>query len=92
MVSASVMPSDCNPLPPTSMLSPPKIDATDRRIVEAHNEDKSHQTKEVLDDIKRVHRKEKKKKQKNEIEQHQSGIGSESWVSKTLLNNLSSVN
>ena len=40
-----------------------RIDATDRRQIEAQNEDKSHTTKETLDDIKRVHRKEKKKKE-----------------------------
>ena len=40
-----------------------KIDATDRRQIEAQNEDRSRTTKEELDDIKRTHYKEKKKKE-----------------------------
>ena len=46
-------------------------DATDRHYIEAQNEDKSRTTKEALDDIKRVHYKEKKKKEKNSVESYQ---------------------
>ena len=52
----------------------PRIDATDRRHIEAQNEDKSRSTKETLDDIKRVHYKEKKKKEPNVNEAHQPRI------------------
>ena len=48
-----------------SNIPQPKIDATDRRQIEAQNEDKSHTTKEALDDIKRTHYKEKRKKDQN---------------------------
>ena len=57
--------------PPTSRILQPKIDATDRRNIEALNEDKSHTTKEELDEIKRVHQKEKIKKEEDNIESHQ---------------------
>ena len=57
-----------------STIPRPRIDATDRRQIEAQNEDKSHTTKEALDDIKRVHYKEKKKKEQNNGEPHQPTI------------------
>ena len=57
-----------------STIASPRIDATDRRQIEAQNEDKSHTTKEALDDIKRVHYKEKKKKEQNNSEPYQSTI------------------
>ena len=68
--------SSNNLLPQTSKTQPPKIDATDRRQIEAQNEDKSHTTKATLDDIKRVHQKEKTKKEKNNINPHQIGMDS----------------
>ena len=76
VVSAAVMSFDNNLLPPTPRVPHPKIDATDRRVIEAKNEDKSRQTKETLDDIKRVHRKEKKKKEQNDIEPYHERIDS----------------
>ena len=60
----------------------PKIDATDRRQIEAQNEDKSHSTKETLDDIRRVHYKEKKKKEQKNIEIYPTGVDSKEMVSK----------
>ena len=74
-----------NSLSPTPKIPQPKIDATDRRQLEAHNEDKSRSTKEELDDIKRTHYKEKKKKERNDLERHPSRIQTEGWVSKTLI-------
>ena len=70
-------------LPQTSRISPPKIDATNRNHLEALNEDKSHTTKEALDDIKRVHRKEKNKKEQTNIDKY--GIDSEGQVGKLLI-------
>ena len=61
-------------VPPTPKIQPPKSDATDRRQIEAHNEDKSHTTKEVLGDIKRKHYKEKQKKEEKNMEPGPSGI------------------
>ena len=55
------------------MIPQPKIDATDRRQIEAQNEDKSHTTKEALDDIKRTHYKEKLKKEQKYMERYQTG-------------------
>ena len=55
-------------LPPTPKKHQPKIDATDRRQIEAQNEEKSYTTKEALDDIKRTHFKEKKNKEQNNME------------------------
>ena len=75
-------------LPSPSMISQPKIDATDRRQIEAQNEDKSHATKEELDDIKRTHYEEKQKKEQAIIEPFQSGVNNDRWVSKPLLYNL----
>lgn len=60
----------------------PRIDATDRRQIEAQNEDRSHTTKETLDDIKRIHYKEKKKKEQNcNSEPYQTEIQLGGWVS-----------
>ena len=73
--------SSYNLFPQTSKTQQPKIDATDRRQIEAQNEDKSHTTKETLDDIKRIHYKEKKKKEKNGAEQYQAATTSQGWVS-----------
>ena len=60
--------------PATSTIQHPKIDATDRRHIEAQNDDKSHSTKETLDDIKLIHYKEKKKKEQNISESYQPRI------------------
>ena len=70
-------------LPQPSRISPPKIDATNRNQIEAQNEDKSHTTKEALDDIKRVHRKEKKKKEQTNIDKY--GLDSEGQVGTLLI-------
>ena len=74
-----------NWVPATSKIPQPKIDATDRRQIEAQNEDKSHTTKEALDDIKHVHNKEKRKKEQNNMERCQFGINPDGWVSKILI-------
>ena len=66
--------------PPATMMLQPKIDATDRRQIEAKNEDKSHTTKEELNDIKSTHYKEKRKKEQNIMEQYQSESNAERWV------------
>ena len=71
--------------PSTPKIQQPKIDATDRRQIEAQNEEKSHTTKEELDDIKRTHYKEKKKKEQSNMEPGPSGINTQGWVSKTLI-------
>ena len=65
-----------NLVAPTPRTLQPKIDATDRRQIEAQNEDKSHTTKEALDDIKHIYYKEKKKKEQDNMEPGQSGIDS----------------
>ena len=70
--------------PPTPRVQQPKLDATDRRQIEAQNEDKSRTTKESLDDIKRIHYKEKKKKEQANMETCQSGSKTEGWVSTVL--------
>ena len=69
-----------NLVAPTPVIPQPKIDATDRKQIEAQNEDKSHTTKEALDDIKRTHYKEKRKKEQNIMEQYQSESNAERWV------------
>ena len=74
-----------NLLPSPSRIPQPKIDATDRRQIEAQNEDKSHTTKEELDDIKRTHYEEKQKKEQAIIEPCQSGINNDGLVSKPLI-------
>ena len=65
-----------NLVAPTPRIPQPKIDATDRKQIEAQNEDKSHTTKEALDDIKHIYYKEKKKKEQDNMEPGQSGIES----------------
>lgn len=73
-----------SPLQP-KWIPQPKIDATDRRQIEAQNEDKSHTSKETLDDIRRVHYKEKMNKELNET--YQTGINSDERVSEVFLKN-----
>ena len=70
---------------PTPKIQQPKADATDRRQTEAQNEDKAHATKETLDNIKRIHQKEKKKKEENDIEHYPTRIESEGQVNKILI-------
>ena len=70
--------------PSSPKMQQPKIDATDRRQIEAQNDDKSHSTKEELDDIKRTHYKEKKKKEQLNMEPGPSGINTQGWVRRTL--------
>ena len=77
--------SAANLHPSSYNIPQPKIDATDRRQIEALNEDKSHTTKETLDDIRRVHLKEKRKKEQKNVEQYQTGSVSERVV-RNLLN------
>ena len=84
ITSEEVLGSPLNSIPPTLRIPQPNIDATDRRQIEAINEDKSHSTKETLDDIKRVHLKEKKKKEQNEAQIYQAGTISEGSVSINL--------
>ena len=72
--SGAAMASTSNMLQPRPKIPQTKIDATDRRQVEAQNENKSHTTKEELDDIKRTHYKEKKKKEHDNMAPCQSGI------------------
>ena len=74
LISGAAMASTSNMIQPTPKIPQTKIDATDRRQVEAQNEDKSHTTKEELDDIKRTHYKEKKKKEHDNMAPCQSGI------------------
>ena len=89
-VYGPVMSSATNFLPSTSFNHPqPKIEATDRRQIEALNEDKSHTTKEALDDFRRVHLKENGKKEQDNMEQYQTGFLSGGSVSKLLSFNLS---
>ena len=78
------MTSTNNLIPSTPMRPQPKIDATDRRQIEAQNEDKAHTTKEEFDDIRDTHKKEKKKKERKVMEQCQPGIAAEGSVSKTF--------
>ena len=69
--------SSINLPPQASKAQQPKIDATDRRQIEAQNEDKCHSTKEELDDIKRTHYEEKQKKEQAIIEPCQSGMNNQ---------------
>ena len=69
-----------NLLQSPAKISQPKIDATDRRQIEAYNQYKSNTTKEALDDIKRIHQIEKKKKEQNDIDQYPSGINIDAQV------------
>ena len=64
----------------TATIQQTKIDATDRRQIEAQNEDKSRTTKETLDDIKRIHQKEKKKKEENNMNMYPPGTALEGGV------------
>ena len=66
----------------TPRIAQPKPDATDRRQIEAINEEKSHTTKETLNDIKRIHHKEKAKKEQKFTDLHQTDIN---LVRKTLV-------
>ena len=70
-----------NMLLPPAKIPRPKIDTTDRRRIEAYNQDKSNTTKEALDDIERIHHKEKKKKEQNNMEQYPPGTKMDAWVS-----------
>ena len=63
---AAMAPGSCY-LQQPPFAPPPKVD-TDRRNIEALNEDKSRTTKEELDDIKHTHYKEKKKKEQHDME------------------------
>lgn len=81
-VSAAFSPFPTNLPSSTPRIPQPKIDATDRRQLEAINEDKSHSTKDNLDDIRRVHLKEKKKKERKDAER--AGTISEGPVSTNL--------
>ena len=81
IVSGAGMVSTHNIVPPIPKIPINKMDATDRRQIEAQNEDKCQSTKETLNDIKRVHQKEKKKKEKNNIERCQTGNDSKGLVS-----------
>ena len=83
--SGAVMAGANNLVLSTPKIPQPKIDANDRRQIEAQNEDKSRTTKEALDDIKRIHYKEKKKKEQNNSETYQTGVHPEGWVSRTSL-------
>ena len=83
--SGAAMTSIYNLRLPTPMKPQPKIDATDRRHIEAQNEDKSHTTKAALDDIKHTHYKEKQKKELSNMEPGPSGINAQGWVSKTSI-------
>ena len=74
LISGAAMASTSNMLQAPPKIPQTKIDATDRRQAEAQNEDKSHTTKEELDDIKRTHYKEKKKKDHDNMAPCQSGI------------------
>ena len=80
----TAMTSTNNLIPSTPMRPQPKIDATDRRQIEAQNEDKAHTTKEEFDDIRDTYKKEKKKKEEKVMEQCQPGIATEGSVSKTF--------
>ena len=83
--SGATVTSTYNLRPPTPKKPQPKIDATDRRQIEAQNEDKYHTTKETLDDIKRTHDKEKKKKEQNNVESYQTGTNAGPLVRKLLI-------
>ena len=70
--------------PSTSTSQQPRLDPADRRQIEAQNEDKSHTTKEELDDIKLSHYKEKQKKEQCNMKPGPSGINTQGWVRRTL--------
>ena len=79
-ISGPVMAYPVNLQTTTPRIPQPKIDATDRRQIEAINEDKSHSTKETLDDIRRIHYKEKNKKERKDAEINHAGTISEESV------------
>ena len=72
-IPKTALASSHNLLPQTPRVLQAKTDATDRRHIEAQNEDRSHTTKETLADISRVHQKEKKKNEQNNSETYQTG-------------------
>ena len=69
----------------TATIQQTKIDATDRRQIEAQNENKSRTTKETFDDIKRIHQKEKKKQEENNMNMYHPGTTSEGGVIKIFI-------
>ena len=80
-----------NSLSAASKIQQSSIFATDKTHIDGsalmrqiQNGDKSHTTKEVFDDIKLVHQKEKKKKEQNDLKQYQAGPDSEKRVNKNL--------
>ena len=83
--SRAAITSTYNLRPSNPKIPQSKIDATDRRQIEAQNEDKAHTTKDALDDIKRTHYKVKKKKEQSNMEPGPSGINTQGWVSKPLI-------
>ena len=82
-VSGAVMPSAL--YSSTSKITQLKVDATDRRQMEAVNEEKYNSSKETLDDIKGIHDKEKKKKEQNNAVFNQTGMNGEALVRKLLV-------
>ena len=78
-VTGTVAASSYSLAPSTLRVQQPKPDATDRRQIDAINEEKSHTTKETLDDIERIHHKEKAKKEQIDAEGHQTETN---WVRK----------
>ena len=83
--SGAAVTSTYNLRPPTPKKLQPKIDATDRRQIEAQNEDKSHTTKAALDDIKHTARKEKMKKEQKALDRCPIRTNTEGLVSKTFI-------
>ena len=69
----------------TATIQQTKIDATDRRQIEAQNEDKSRTTKETFDYIKRIHQKEKKKHEENNMNIYHPRTASEVGVIKIFI-------
>ena len=74
--------------PPNSRAPQPKVDGNDRRAIEAQNEDKHNTTMEALSDIKRVHNKEKKKKEQIERDRYQTRSSSQGSVSKIFISQI----
>ena len=83
--SGATMTSTNNLHLPTPMIPQPKIDATDRRQIEAQNDDKSHTTKATLDDIKHTARKEKMKKEQKALDRCPIRTNTGGLVSKTFI-------
>ena len=82
VASGVVTAFDSSLFPSAPKSTQPKTDATDRGQTEALYEDRYHTSKRILDDFKHVYRKEKKKKEQNNIELYQYGIGSKVLVRK----------